>query len=75
MKISKTFQEIIYFECHHNVSILKDIKKFLIPLPPLALQQSFATKIEAIEKQKERISQSIKEVQTLFDSRMEEYFG
>lgn len=57
---------------HVNV---KDIKKFLIPLPPLALQQSFAAKIEAIEKQKGRISQSIKEVQTLFDSRMEEYFG
>ena len=57
---------------HVNV---KDIKKFLIPLPPLALQQSFAAKIEAIEKQKERISQSIKEVQTLFDSRMEVYFG
>lgn len=53
-------------------STLRNIK---VILPPLSLQQSFAAKIEAIEKQKERISQSIKEVQTLFDSRMEEYFG
>ena len=54
---------------------VQDIEPLLIPLPPLSLQQSFAAKIEAIEKQKERISQSIKEVQTLFDSRMQEYFG
>ena len=55
-----------------NCKIVEDL---LVILPPLSLQQSFAAKIEAIEKQKERISQSIKEVQTLFDSRMEEYFG
>ncbi len=43
--------------------------------PPLPLQQSFATKIEAIEKQKAAISQSIAETQKLFDSRMDYYFG
>ena len=53
----------------------KELASIPIILPPLSLQQSFAAKIEAIEKQKERISQSIKEVQTLFDSRMEVYFG
>ena len=53
----------------------KELASIPIILPPLSLQQSFAAKIEAIEKQKERISQSIKEVQTLFDSRMQEYFG
>lgn len=42
---------------------------------PLSLQQSFAEKIEAIEHQKELINQSIQEVQTLFDSRMDYYFG
>lgn len=46
----------------------------IITLPPLSLQQSFAKKIEAIEKQKELINQSIKEAQTLFDSRMDFYF-
>lgn len=44
-------------------------------LPPLSLQQSFASKTEAIERQKELINQSIREAQTLFDSRMEYYFG
>ncbi len=54
---------------------LGTIRKLGIPLPPLPLQQSFAQKIEAIEKQKELIYQSIKETQTLFDSRMDYYFG
>lgn len=44
-------------------------------VPPLQLQQSFASKIEAIERQKELISNSIKESQKLFDSRMEYWFG
>ena len=52
-----------------------DLLNIKIPLPPLSLQQSFAQKIEAIEKQKELITASIKEMQTLFDSRMEYYFG
>lgn len=42
---------------------------------PLALQQDFASKIESIEKQKELISQSIKETETLFNSRMDYYFN
>ena len=50
------------------------IKSFPIPLPPLSLQQTFAAKIEAIEKQKELIKQSIVEVETLLASRMQFYF-
>ena len=42
---------------------------------PLALQQEFASKIEAIEKQKELIKQSIAETETLFNSRMDYYFS
>lgn len=53
---------------------IKDFKLFDIPLPPLSLQKSFAEKIEAIEKQKELIKQSIQEVETLFNSRMDYYF-
>ncbi len=53
----------------------EDLLGMPIFLPPLPLQQSFAKKVEAIEKQKEIINQSIQEVQTLFDSRMEYYFG
>lgn len=44
-------------------------------VPSLKLQQSFAQKVESIERQKELINQSIREAQTLFDSRMEYYFG
>ena len=44
-------------------------------VPPLPLQQSFAQKIESIEKQKELIKQSIAEVETLFNSRMDYYFN
>lgn len=54
---------------------LGEIKKTRIVVPPLPLQQSFAQKVEAIERQKKLINQSIREAQTLFDSRMEYYFG
>ena len=43
--------------------------------PPLPLQQSFATKIEAIERQKASINASIAETQKLFDYTMDKYFG
>lgn len=49
-------------------------KNISIILPPLPLQQSFAQKIEAIEQQKALIKQSIAEVETLFNARMQEYF-
>ena len=54
-----------------TVKMLADIN---VPLPPLPLQQSFAQKIEAIEQQKALIKQSIAEVETLFNARMQEYF-
>lgn len=54
---------------------LTSIRKFEIILPPLPLQHQFATKIEAIEKQKELIKQSISETETLFNARMQEHFG
>ena len=50
-------------------------REFAIILPPLSLQQEFATKIEAIEKQKGLIKESIKETETLFNARMQYYFG
>ncbi|MCR4559446.1 MAG: restriction endonuclease subunit S, partial [Bacteroidales bacterium] len=54
---------------------ISKIEKIKIPLPPLSLQQTFAAKIEAIEQQKTRISQSIAEAQKLFDYTMDKYFG
>lgn len=54
---------------------LSSLREFPIIIPPLALQQQFASKIEAIEHQKELTKQSIKEVETLFNSRMDYYFN
>ena len=51
------------------------MEQYNLPLPPLPLQTLFAEKIEAIERQKERIRQSMAEVKTLFDSRMDYYFN
>ena len=58
-----------------NIGSVGTIKEILISLPPLPLQHQFATKIEAIEKQKELIKQSISETETLFNARMQEHFG
>ena len=43
--------------------------------PPLILQQEFADKIKAIEKQKELIKQSITQTEELFNARMAYYFN
>lgn len=51
------------------------MEQYDLPLPPLFLQQSFAEKVEAIEKQKSLIQQSIAETQTMFDYTMDKYFG
>ena len=51
------------------------LRDMVLPFPPLTLQQDFASKIESIEKQKELIAQSIKETETLFNSRMDYYFN
>lgn len=47
------------------------------PIPKIALQlqEEFASKIEAIEKQKELIKQSLSETEILFNSRMDYYFN
>lgn len=46
-----------------------------IMLPPLSLQKSFASKIQAIESQKSAIKQSLAEMETLLASRMDYYFN
>ena len=58
-----------------NQITVKMLDEILVTLPPLPLQHQFATKIEAIEKQKELIKQSISETETLFNARMQEHFG
>ena len=51
------------------------VEQVTIPVPPMKLQQEFADKIEAIEKQKELIKQSITQTETLFNARMDYYFN
>ena len=53
----------------------EDIKGYDLCIPPLTLQQLFAKKIEAIEKQKALIKQSVAETEELFNSRMDYYFS
>lgn len=45
-----------------------------LPLPPLPLQQQFAARIEAIERQKQQVSETIKDLETLLASRMQYWF-
>ena len=51
------------------------LNNMVIPYPPFDLQQQFSSKANAIEHQKMLIKQSIKEVETLFNSRMDYYFN
>lgn len=50
------------------------IKGLWIMCPPLALQQSFAAQIEAIEQQKALVRRSLDETRTLLAARMQYYF-
>ena len=69
------YKEQIANGCAYSALTIVNLKAMQTPLPPLSLQQAFASKIEAIDKQKELIKQSIKEVETLFNSRMDYYFN
>ena len=48
--------------------------KFFVPLPPISLQDEFATIVTKIEAQKSLVKKSIEETQLLFDSLMSQYF-
>ena len=53
---------------------LNQIKNFDIILPPLPLQQSFASRIEQIEKLKSEVQNAITDLETLLASRMQYWF-
>ena len=48
---------------------------FNFPLPPIELQNQFAEIVKQIDKQKFEIENSLKEMQELYESLMEKYFG
>ena len=51
------------------------MEQYSVPVPPIDLQNAFAQKMEAIEKQKELIKKSIQEIETLFNSRKDYWFN
>ena len=71
----KDFVKDIAFGAAMPALSFNSFKNFNIYIPPIALQQEYAEKIEAIEKQKELIKKSISEVEDLFNSRMSYYFN
>lgn len=50
------------------------ISHYLVPLPPLPLQQLFAQRIEQIEHQKSEVTKAITDLETLLASRMQHWF-
>ena len=54
---------------------LNDIKKILIAVPPIELQNQFAEIVKQIDKQKFESENSLKEMQELYESLMKKYFG
>lgn len=53
----------------------KLLKELNIPVPPLHLQEKFSARIEQIELQKKAVKQTIAELQTLLNSRMDYWFN
>lgn len=51
------------------------LRELSVPVPPHSLQQSFTSRIEAIEQQKQEISSTIKDLETLLASRMQHWFN
>lgn len=75
---SHYFRNYMESECTgttiRNVS-LKTMRNYNCPLPPLALQQTFASKIEAIEQMKVETKKALQEAETLFQARMDYWFN
>ena len=61
--------------CLVHLPSAKKIGEISIPLPPLELQNQFASFVEEIDKSRSRIQKSLEASQELFDSLMQEYFG
>ena len=54
---------------------MSDFREFNVPVPPLELQNQFASFVQEIDKSRSRIQKSLEASQELFDSLMQEYFG
>ena len=52
----------------------KDIENLQIPVPPLELQNTFASFVQQIDKSKFVVQKSLEKAETLYKSLMQEYF-
>ena len=53
----------------------KDIMDLSVPIPPMELQEQFASFVSQVDKSKVAVQKALDEAQLLFDSLMQKYFG
>lgn len=53
----------------------KEVAGFRTPLPPIELQEEFAAFVTQVDKSKVTVQKALDEIQVLFDSLMQQYFG
>ena len=76
--ISNSYRELIRKTCVGGIDkrqLNKDhIEDFPIIFPPIELQKKYVERVELIEKQKEQVSSTIQDLETLLASRMQYWF-
>ncbi|MBQ3007138.1 MAG: restriction endonuclease subunit S [Clostridia bacterium] len=58
-----------------NIAAVSYVKAMPINLPPMNVQEQFASFVEQTDKSKAAVQKALDEAQTLFDSLMQQYFG
>ena len=53
----------------------EQVESFNMPVPPIALQNNFASFVQQIDKSKFAVQKSLEKAETLYKSLMQEYFG
>ncbi|VQG18214.1 type I restriction-modification system, S subunit [Streptococcus pneumoniae] len=71
---NNNYSRVISGSAQPQLPITK-LKKILLPLPPLALQNEFADFVVLVDKSQLAIQKSLEELETLKKSLMQEYFG
>ena len=68
---------ILQFSARTNLPKVnrKEIAGFSMPLPPLSLQNDFATFVERVNQQKQTVQQSLEKLELMKKALMQEYFG
>ena len=68
---------ILQFSARTNLPKVnrKEIAGFSMPLPPLSLQNDFATFVERVSQQKQTVQQSLEKLELMKKALMQEYFG